>query len=103
MPDAEQPVQMRTEVKSGQTSEGYLFKISRDRHAPMKLRSDLLLQRLGGARFTVDHEGPLRGLPQATEPAQDFAVVGVGAQVLHSLDAGADGDLGAVHLHELRA
>src|SRR5205823_13246710 len=35
---------------------------------------------------------------EAAEPAQDFAVVGVGAQVLHSLDAGADGDLYAVHL-----
>ena len=82
------------------TSEGYVFKIRGDRHVPVKLRSDLLLQRLGGARLAVDHEGPLRGLPQAAEPPEDFAVVGVGAQVLHSLDAGADGDLYAVHLYE---
>src|SRR6266571_2658298 len=80
------------------TSEGYLFKIRRDRHAPVKLLADLLLERLGGAELAVDHEGPLRGLLKAAEPREDFAVVGVGAQVLEGLDAGPDGDLYAVHL-----
>ena len=62
-----------------------------DPGVPVELVGNSLLQGLGGLGLAMDPD-PIRRLREASEPAQNLSVVGMAAQVLHRLDAGADGD-----------
>src|SRR2546422_11096364 len=93
----------KTALAAEEPSEGDFLKIGRDGNFPAELTGDFFFERFRRARLAVDHESLLWGLCELAEPAQNFSVVGVGAQVFHRLNSRADRHVLAVDFHRLRA
>src|SRR2546426_11510084 len=93
----------KTALAADESSEGDFLKIGRDDNFPAELMGDFSFDRFRRARLAVDNESLLWGLCELAEPAQNFSVVGVGAQVFHRLNSRADRHVLAVNFHRLRA
>src|SRR5437867_1646501 len=93
----------KTALAADEPSEGNFLKIGRDGDFPAELARDFFFERCRRARLAVDRESLLRGLCELAEPAQNFSVVGVRAQVFHRLNSRADRHVLAVDFYRLRA